>query len=81
MEEPLVGQIELFAFGFAPYGWTLCNGGLLNITGYQALYSLLGVKFGGDGRTTFAVPNLLGTEPIPNTNFYISLQGYYPVRN
>lgn len=78
--EPFIGQIELFPYGFAPRGWALCNGALINIITNQALYALLGNRFGGDGRTTFALPNLLGAEPVPNTNYYIALQGYFPTR-
>lgn len=79
--EPFIGQIELFPYGFAPRGWALCNGALINIITNQALYALLGNRFGGDGRTTFALPNLLGAEPIPNTNYYIAMEGYFPTRD
>jgi microcystin-dependent protein len=51
-------------FGFAPRGWAMCNGQLLPINQNQALFSLLGTNFGGDGRTTFALPNLQGRTPI-----------------
>lgn len=79
--ETMLGEIELFPFTFVPRGWLLCNGQLLNITQNQALYSLLGFSYGGDGRTTFALPNLLGTEPVPNTKYYIAIEGLYPQRN
>ncbi len=79
--ETMLGEIELFPFTFVPRGWLLCNGQLLNITQNQALYSLLGASYGGDGRTTFALPNLLGTEPVPNTKYYIAIEGLYPTRN
>ncbi len=79
--ETMLGEIELFPFTFVPRGWLLCNGQLLNITKNQALYSLLGASYGGDGRTTFALPNLLGTEPVPNTKYYIAIEGLYPTRN
>ncbi len=79
--ETMLGEIELFPFTFVPRGWLLCNGQLLNIAQNQALYSLLGFSYGGDGRTTFALPNLLGTEPVPNTKYYIAIEGLYPTRN
>ncbi len=79
--ETMLGEIELFPFTFIPRGWLLCNGQILNITQYQALYSLLGFSYGGDGRTTFALPNLLGTEPVPNTKYCIAVEGLYPQRN
>ncbi len=78
--ETILGEIELFPFTFVPRGWLLCNGQLLPIAQYQALYSLLRNSYGGDGRTTFALPNLLGTEPIPNTKFCIAVEGYYPTQ-
>lgn len=78
--ETMLGEIELFPFTFVPRGWLLCNGQLLSIAQNQALYSLLRNYYGGDGRTTFALPNLLGTEPIPNTKFYIATQGFYPTQ-
>ncbi len=58
MAEPFLGEIKLVSFNFAPRGWALCNGQLLPINQYQALFSLLGTTYGGDGRTTFALPNL-----------------------
>lgn len=62
--EPFLGQINTFGFNFAPRGWTECNGQLLPIAQYQALYSLLGTIYGGDGRTTFALPELRGRTPL-----------------
>lgn len=53
-----IGQIQLFAFGFAPLGWSLCSGQTLQIMANQALFSLIGNKFGGDSKTTFCLPNL-----------------------
>jgi microcystin-dependent protein len=64
MTEPYVGQVQLFAFNFAPRGWALCQGQLLSIQQYSALFSLLGVNYGGDGRTTFGLPNLQGTAVV-----------------
>ena len=56
--EPFLGQIQAFGFGFAPRGWALCQGQLLAISQNTALFSLLGTTYGGDGRTTFALPDL-----------------------
>jgi microcystin-dependent protein len=64
MNESYLGQIMLFAGNFAPVGWAFCNGQLLPINQYQALFSLLGVTYGGDGITTFGVPDLRGRAPI-----------------
>jgi microcystin-dependent protein len=58
MSEPFLGQIEAFSFGFAPKGWSVCAGQLLPINQNQALFSLLGTTFGGDGIRTFQLPNL-----------------------
>lgn len=58
MNEPFIGQICLFGFNFAPRGWALCNGQLLPIAQNTALFSLLGTTYGGDGSSTFALPNL-----------------------
>lgn len=64
MADPYLGEIRPFGFGYAPKGWALCNGALLNISQYAALYSLLGTAFGGDGKTTFALPDLRGRTPL-----------------
>ena len=61
MSDPFVGQIQLFAFNFAPVGWALCAGQLLPISQNTALFSLLGTYYGGDGRSNFALPNLQGS--------------------
>lgn len=60
MSEPFIGEIRLFAFNFAPRGWALCDGQLLDIASHTALFSLLGTTYGGDGRTTFGLPDLRG---------------------
>jgi microcystin-dependent protein len=62
--ESYIGQICLFGFNFAPNGWAFCNGQLMSIAQNSALFSLLGTTYGGDGRTTFALPNLQGRVPI-----------------
>src|SRR5712692_2346501 len=64
MAEPFLSEIRIFSFGFAPKGWALCNGQLLPINQNQALFSLLGTTFGGDGRVNFGLPNLQGRVPI-----------------
>ncbi|GMA15239.1 phage tail protein (plasmid) [Deinococcus metallilatus] len=64
MAEPFLSEIRIMSFNFAPRGWALCNGQLLPINQNQALFSLLGTTYGGDGRTTFALPNLQGRVPI-----------------
>jgi len=64
MAEPFLSEIRMFSFGFAPRGWALCNGQLLSINQNQALFSLLGTTYGGNGITTFALPNLEGRVPI-----------------
>jgi microcystin-dependent protein len=64
MAEPFLSELRIMSFGFAPKGWALCNGQLLPINQNQALFSLLGTTFGGNGQTTFALPNLQGRTPI-----------------
>jgi len=64
MADVYVGQIMMCGFGYAPRGFAACNGQLLPVTQNQALFALLGVQYGGDGRTTFALPNLQGTTPV-----------------
>ena len=64
MAEPFIGEVKIASFAFAPRGWALCNGQLLPINQNQALFSLLGTTYGGDGRVTFALPNLQGRVPI-----------------
>ncbi len=81
MDEAFIGQIELFPYGYEPMDWALCDGRLLAIAQYNALFSLIGSHYGGDGQTTFALPNLKGTEPVPGTNYYIALFGIYPSRD
>lgn len=62
--EPYIGQIVMFGGNFAPRGWALCDGQLLPIANYNALFSILGTTYGGDGRTTFALPDLRGRIPM-----------------
>ena len=64
MAEPFLSEIRIFSFNFAPKGWALCNGQTLPINQNQALFSLLGTTYGGNGQTNFALPNLRGMVPI-----------------
>jgi microcystin-dependent protein len=62
--EPFVAEIRIFGFNFPPNGWAACNGQLMPISQNTALFSLLGTFYGGDGKSTFALPNLQGSAPI-----------------
>jgi microcystin-dependent protein len=64
MAEPFIGQVMIFAGNFAPRNWAYCDGTLLQISQNQALFSLLGTNYGGDGRVTFALPDLRGRVPL-----------------
>src|SRR3954449_1861771 len=64
MAEPFLSEIRIMSFNFAPKGWAMCNGQLMPINQNQALFSLLGTTFGGDGRVNFALPNQTGRTPI-----------------
>lgn len=64
MSEAYLGDIRIWPVNFAPVGWALCDGSLLRIADYQALYSLIGITYGGDGVTNFALPDLRGRIPV-----------------
>src|SRR4028119_2324824 len=64
MAEPFLSELRLMSFSFAPKGWAMCNGQLLPINQNQALFSLLGTTYGGDGRVNFALPDFRGRTPI-----------------
>ena len=64
MAEPFLSEIRIMSFNFAPKGWAMCNGQFLPINQNQALFSLLGTTYGGDGRVNFALPDLRGRVPI-----------------
>ena len=64
MSEPFLAEIRMVGFDFAPRGWALCDGQILPINQNQSLYSLLGTTYGGDGRTSFALPDLRGRTPV-----------------
>jgi len=79
--EPFIGQIQIFAFNFAPRNWMPCEGQLLPIAENQALFSLVGTTYGGDGRTNFALPNLRGKGPAEHLQYCIAIQGIFPSRH
>jgi microcystin-dependent protein len=71
MSEPFLSEIKIISFNFPPKGWAFCNGQLLPINQNQALFSLLGTTYGGNGQTTFALPDLRGKVPIHFGNGFI----------
>lgn len=64
MSEPFIGEIKIFPYSFAPQGWAYCNGQIMQISQNQALFAVIGITYGGNGSTTFALPNLQGRVPI-----------------
>jgi microcystin-dependent protein len=79
MADPFVAEIRMFPFNFAPTGWAFCNGQLMPISQNTALFALLGTTYGGDGKSTFALPNLQGSVPLHaggSTNPAPGLSGY-----
>jgi len=70
MSEPFLAEIRVVGFNFAPRGWAFCDGQILPINQNQSLYSLLGTTYGGDGRTSFALPDLRGRTPIHRSDGY-----------
>ena len=80
--EGYCGEIKLFPYYFSPRGWAMCTGQLLTIAQNQALYSLIGTKFGGNGTTNFMLPNLQGAEPVPGMAYYICVDdSMYPIKS
>lgn len=75
MSEPFLGEIKLMSFHLPPKGWAVCDGQLLPINQNQALFALLGTYYGGDGRTTFALPDLRGRVPIHFTDYQVGQRG------
>jgi microcystin-dependent protein len=75
MAEPFLSEIRIMSFNFAPKGWAMCNGQIMPINQNQALFSLLGTTYGGDGQTTFALPNLQGRVPIHDGSGFTLGQG------
>ena len=77
--ETYIGTVMIFAGNFAPRDWAFCDGRILPITNYTTLFSILGTTYGGDGRTTFALPKL--DSPVAGTHYMICLNGLYPPRS
>lgn len=73
--DPFLGEIRLLSFGFAPTGWAMCNGEVMSITQNQALFTLLGTTFGGNGTTTFALPDLRDRVPIGAGSYSLGWNG------
>lgn len=71
MGQPYVGEIRMFAGNFAPMGWMFCNGDLVSISEYETLFNLIGTSYGGDGESTFALPDLRGRIPIHMGNGFV----------
>ncbi|HEX4955042.1 MAG TPA: tail fiber protein [Thermoanaerobaculia bacterium] len=71
MAQPYVGEIRMFAGNFAPAGWMFCEGQLLPISEYETLFQLIGTTYGGDGQSTFALPDLRGRVPVHQGNGFI----------
>lgn len=74
MSEPFIGEIKMFSYNFPPRTWALCNGQLLAINQNQALFSLLGTTYGGNGTTNFALPNFQGRTPISRGGSFVQGQ-------
>jgi microcystin-dependent protein len=70
MSQPYIGEIRMFGGNFAPLDWSFCNGALLSIADYSALFNLIGTTYGGDGQNTFALPNLQSRVPVHQGNGY-----------
>lgn len=79
--DDFVGQIKLFPYNFEPSGYMHCDGRILNISAYQSLYSLIGATYGGNGTTTFALPDMRSMEPSEYVRYYINPVGTFPSRN
>lgn len=79
--EEFIGKIDLYPYNFTPMGMALCNGQILQVAQNNALYALIGNIYGGTPNQTFAIPNMLGLEPVPGLNYYIITEGMFPVRD
>lgn len=79
--DPFLGDIEIFPYGFTPYGWMECNGQILNITTNEALFALIGTNFGGNGSTTFGLPNIPADKCPMGMRYYIAVQGIFPSKS
>ena len=79
-----MGEIKLFPYNFAPQNWAQCNGQLMQISQNTAVFSLVGTMYGGDGQTTFGLPNLAAANPLASegaVGYCICINGIYPQRN
>lgn len=81
MDEPILGQIQLFAFSWNILGWMPCEGQVIKIIDNQALFALIGTTYGGDGCSTFALPNLRDLAPNSAMRYYIAVRGIFPMRS
>lgn len=76
MAEPFIGEVDLYGFNFTPQNWALCDGSLLSISTHQALFALLGTIYGGDGRTSFGLPDLRGKMAVSQWDPHNSRNGW-----
>ncbi len=79
--ESFIGEIQLLPYNYAPLGWIECKGQVMNIQSNTALFALIGSNFGGDGATTFAIPDMRGMEPTKDLRYYIAAEGIFPDRD
>ena len=77
-DTPIIGEIKLFPYTHPPLGWQRADGRILSIAGNDVLYNVIGTRFGGDGVSTFALPDLRGVATVSGVNYYIATQGLYP---
>ena len=77
--DPILGMVFLFAGNFAPEGYAMCDGQVIQIQQNTALFSILGTMYGGDGRTTFALPKIAA--PVAEMNYVIATRGVFPSRS
>jgi len=82
--EPIIGELRLFAFSYAPVGWLPCQGQVLNIVDNEVMFNLLGTTFGGSGSSTYALPDLRSHSPLGTVQgpigYCICVDGVYPQR-
>jgi len=71
MSQPFIGEVRAVGFGFTPLGWSACQGQMISIGDYQALYTLIGTTYGGNGMDNFGIPNLQGRVPVHQGNNYV----------
>lgn len=78
--DDLMGRIQLFPYSYAPMGWLQCQGHILSVQQNSALFALLGNQFGGNGSTTFGIPNLQGASPVTGMEYFMCTAGIFPTR-